>query len=125
MSPPATLGQFEQFVLTAILALGEDAYGVTIHAKVQTLVTPKTVVLGAVYATLDRLEDKGLISSWLSDPTPARGGRSKRYYRLQAMGERALHDSVLNARRVCDEVERIWGAHTWQPGTKWKPVRQN
>jgi PadR family transcriptional regulator len=59
MSQPATIGQFEQFVLTAILSLGEDAYGVTIHAKVQALVQPKTVVLGAVYATLDRLEDKG------------------------------------------------------------------
>jgi len=125
MSQPAGIGQFEQFVLTAILCLGEDAYGVTIHAKVQTLVQPKTVVLGAVYSTLDRLEDKGLISSWLSDPTPERGGRSKRYYRLQRMGERALHDSVLSARRVCVEVERIWGAHSWQPGTRWKPVRQN
>src|SRR5262245_33296939 len=124
MSPPAAIGQFEQFVLTSILALGEDAYGVTIHAKVQALVQPKRVVLGAVYATLDRLEDKGLITSWLSDPTPERGGRSKRYYRLQAMGERALHDSVLSARRVCDEVERIWGAHAWQPGTRWKPARQ-
>jgi DNA-binding PadR family transcriptional regulator len=125
MSPPATVGQFEQFVLTAILALGEDAYGVTIHAKVQELVQPKTVVLGAVYATLDRLEDKGLITSWLSDPTPERGGRSKRCYRLQSMGERALRDSVLSARRVCDEVERIWGVHAWQPGTRWKPARQN
>jgi DNA-binding PadR family transcriptional regulator len=125
MPQPAGIGQFEQFVLTAILALGEDAYGVTIHAKVQTLVQPKTVVLGAVYSTLDRLEDKGLISSWLSDPTPERGGRSKRYYRLQPMGERALRDSVLSARRVCVEVERIWGAHAWTPGTRWKPVRQS
>jgi PadR family transcriptional regulator PadR len=118
MSLQASVGQFEQFVLTAILTLGEDAYGITIHGKVQTLVQPKAVVLGAVYATLDRLEDKGLIVSWLSDPTPARGGRSKRYYRLQPIGERALRESVLSARRVCDEVERIWGAHAWQPRTR-------
>ena len=70
---------------------------------------PKSVALGAVYATLDRLEDKGLICSWLSDPTPERGGRAKRYYRLETDGERALRDSVLAARRICDAVEDAWG----------------
>ena len=67
-----SLGQFEQLVLTAILALREDAYGVTIQAKVQELARPKPVSLGAVYVTLDRLEDKGFIASWLSEPTPER-----------------------------------------------------
>ena len=69
------LGQFEQVVLTAILALGEDAYGVTIHAKVEDLSSPRKIARGAVYATLDRMEDKGLIASWMSEPTPERGGR--------------------------------------------------
>src|SRR5881296_3700294 len=82
MANADSLGQFEQLVLTAILSLREDAYGVTIHAKVGELAHPKAVSLGAVYVTLDRLEDKGMVSSWLSDPTPERGGRAKRCYRL-------------------------------------------
>ena len=71
-------GQFEQLVLTAILSLRDDAYGVTIHQKTQELAGAKAVSLGAVYVTLDRLEDKGMVASWLSDPTPERGGRAKR-----------------------------------------------
>src|SRR5204862_359805 len=71
------LGQFEQTVLTAILALGENAYGVTIHAKVEDLSRPRKIARGAVYATLDRMEDKGLVASWMSAPTPERGGRSR------------------------------------------------
>ena len=65
MSRPDSLGQFEQLVLTAVLMLHDDAYGVSIHSKVQELAHPKSVSLGAVYVTLDRLEDKGLMVSWL------------------------------------------------------------
>jgi PadR family transcriptional regulator PadR len=92
MARPDSLGQFEQLVLTAILTLRDEAYGVTIHSKVQELARPKAVSLGAVYVTLDRLEDKGMVASWLSDPTPERGGRAKRCYRLEALGERALQE---------------------------------
>jgi len=115
MAPSPSLGQFEQLVLTAILALGDRAYGVTIHAKVEALAAPKTAALGAVYATLDRIEDKGLVSSWLSDPTPERGGRAKRHYRLEQAGERALRESALTARRICDAVEQSWGEGIWNP----------
>ena len=122
MAPSESIGQFEHVVLAAVLALGDSAYGVTIHTKVEELVSPRTVALGAVYATLDRLEDKGLVSSWLSDPTPERGGRSKRYFRLEKRGERALHESALAARRICDVMENAWGAGVWTG--KWKSVRQ-
>jgi PadR family transcriptional regulator, regulatory protein PadR len=122
MRAPASLGQFEQVVLTSILTLGNDAYGVTIHAKVEELTSPKRVALGAVYATLDRLEDKGLIISHLSDPTPERGGRAKRYYRLESAGSQALHESALASKRICDAIEQTWGEAVWKPG-KWKPVR--
>jgi DNA-binding PadR family transcriptional regulator len=115
MKDNATIGQFEQIVLTAIVTLGENAYGVTIHAAVKELSAPKAVSLGAVYATLDRLEDKKLIRSWLSDPTPERGGRSKRHYQLVPAGERALRDSIRTARRVCDTVAQIWGPHLDAP----------
>jgi DNA-binding PadR family transcriptional regulator len=125
MSEKATIGQFEQLVLTAILTLDDNAYGVTIHETVSQLAAPKNVSLGAVYATLDRLEDKKLITSWLSDPTPERGGRSKRHYRLQPTGERALRESALMAKRICDRIEGVWGANVWNPSRVGKPVRQH
>lgn len=109
MAKPESLGQFEQLVLTAILTRREDAYGVSIHAKVQELAHPKSVSLGAVYVTLDRLEDKGLVKSWLSDPTPERGGRAKRCYRLEALGERALEESAVTAKRIWDGIAEVRG----------------
>lgn len=120
MAKPDSLGQFEQLVLTAILTLGEDAYGVSIHAKAQELAKPKSVSLGAIYVTLDRLEDKGLVSSRLSDPTPERGGRAKRCYRLEAPGERALQESAVTAKRIWDVASEVWGkGWTKAPGKKW------
>ena len=117
MARPDSLGQFEQLVLTAVLTLSKDAYGVTIHSKVEELSQPKSVALGAVYVTLDRLEDKGLVSSWLSDPTPERGGRARRYYRLEAPGERALHESAVTAKRMFDVLLEVWGHQQW--GKRW------
>jgi DNA-binding PadR family transcriptional regulator len=118
MARSESLGQFEQLVLTAVLALGENAYGVTIHAKVEQLARPKRVLLGAVYVTLDRLEEKGLLSSRLSDPTPERGGRAKRCYRLESSGERALQESAIAARRMWDIVSKAWGDRRWSHA--WK-----
>jgi PadR family transcriptional regulator PadR len=115
-----SLGQFEQLVLTAILALREDAYGVTIHAKVAELARPRAVSLGAVYITLDRMEDKGFVSSWLTDPTPERGGRAKRCYRLEAVVEQALQESAVTAKRIWDVIAEVWGqdmAKAW--GKRW------
>lgn len=109
----ATLGQFEQVVLTAVLSLGDGAYGVTIHAKVEELSRPRKVALGAVYATLDRMEDKGLVISWMTDPTPERGGRAKRCFRLEAAGELALRDAATTAKRICDAIEQQWGGAIW------------
>ena len=109
-----SLGQFEQLVLTAILALDDNAYGVTIHAKVEELSRPRKVARGAVYATLDRMEDKGLIASWLSDPTPERGGRSRRHYRLEKSGEKALREAAKTAQRLVQTIAQ---------GLSWKASR--
>jgi len=120
MVGPDSLGHFEQLVLTSILMLRENAYGVTIHSRVLELAKPKAVSLGAVYVTLDRLEDKGLVASWLSDPTPERGGRAKRCYRLEALGEQALRESAVTAKRVWDGIAEVWGkewAREW--GKRW------
>lgn len=119
MSRIESVGQFEQLVLTAILTLRDEAYGVTIHAKVTELSQPKAVSLGAIYVTLDRLEDKGFVASWLSEPTQERGGRAKRCYRLEALGERALQESAATAKRVWDVIEEIWG----KEGSLWSPRR--
>src|ERR1700728_717831 len=120
-----SVGQFEQLVLTAVLSLRDDAYGVSIHSKVADVAKPKNVSLGAVYVTLDRLEDKGYLSSWLADPTPERGGRSKRFYRLEALGERALEESSASTKRVWDAVAEIWGplGDGLRERPKWNPVR--
>jgi DNA-binding PadR family transcriptional regulator len=115
-----SLGQFEQLVLTAILSLGDDAYGVKIQAKASEMTRPKTVSLGAVYVTLDRLEEKGMVSSWFTEPTPGRGGRAKRCYRLEALGERALEESADTAKRIWDAVAEAWGKEwTRNFGKRW------
>jgi DNA-binding PadR family transcriptional regulator len=116
MSKPSHLGQFEQLVLAAILDLGLDAYGVTIHARAEQLMRPRKCQLGAVYATLDRMEEKGLVNSWLSEPTAQRGGRKRRIYRLSLSGEEALSEATAVARRVCAVVEECWGKPKWSTG---------
>ena len=123
MSKTNSIGQFEQTVLTAVLLLRENAYGVTIHQKVEDL-AEKTISLGAVYTTLDRLEDKGLVRSWLSDPTPERGGRAKRCFQLMPRGEGVLQEAARTAARLCDAAEAFWGTELWNPGrAKWSPDR--
>lgn len=106
MPPSTPLGQFEQTVLAAVLRCGTNAYGVSIHAAVEKL-SGRNVAMGAVYSTLDRMEDKGLIASWLSDPTPERGGRAKRCYRLEKHGQLALRESLDAARRLATAVEGL------------------
>src|SRR5438067_1712110 len=118
MADPTSLGSFEQVVLAAILSLEQNAYGVTIHARVEEISRPKKVVLGAVYATLDRLADKGLVRSWMSEPRPERGGRSRRYFALEPAGERALRDAAETARRMCNVVEQSWDKASWQPARR-------
>jgi DNA-binding PadR family transcriptional regulator len=113
MSITHSLGQFEQMVMAAVVALDDNAYGVTIHAEVENLSGAKKISLGAVYATLDRLEDKKLLVSWTASPTKERGGRSRRHYRLEKSGIKALRESVQTSRRVSDAIEKSWGA--WKP----------
>jgi PadR family transcriptional regulator PadR len=92
MSGREHLGEFEQIVLLAILRLGDEAYGVPIRAAIEQR-TGRAVTVGALYRTLDRLEDKGLVASAFSDPTPERGGRSKRYFKVRPLGIRTLRAS--------------------------------
>ncbi|MEZ5316482.1 MAG: helix-turn-helix transcriptional regulator [Vicinamibacterales bacterium] len=83
------LGEFEQLVLFAVLQLEDGAYGVTIRQAIEDR-TGRQVSAGAVYTTLERLEGRGLVLSAWGDPTPERGGKRKRYYRLRPEGRAAL-----------------------------------
>lgn len=88
------LGGFEQLLLYALAHLGEGAYGVTIGALIHER-TGRVISPGAIYTALDRLEARGLVSSALGDPTPARGGKRKRFYRLRPAGVAALERTQL------------------------------
>jgi DNA-binding PadR family transcriptional regulator len=93
------LGEFEQLVLLAIIRAGDDAYGVPIRRAIVDR-AGRDVSLAAVYKTLTRLEDKGLVLARVGDPTPERGGRRKRYYTETAAGRRSLRQSVEVLRRM-------------------------
>ena len=83
------LGEFEHIIVLALLRLEDRAYGVTVRQEIE-LRTRREVSIGAVYATLDRLETKGYVKSFRGDPTPERGGRSKRFFRVTASGVSAM-----------------------------------
>ena len=101
MHAVSPLGEFEQIVLLAILRLGDNAYGVTIGAEI-TVCTSREPAPGALYTTLDRLEDKGLVTSRLGDPTPQRGGRAKRYFALNSKGLEAITRAQQSYRRLLE-----------------------
>ena len=113
------LGEFEQIVLLAVLRLGDNAYGVPIRREIEKR-AGRRVTIGALYGTLARLERKGYVTSWSGDPSPERGGRAKRCYRLEALGERALQESAVTAKRIWDVIAEVWGkewAREW--GKRW------
>ena len=79
------LGEMELMVLLAVVRLGDDAYGVPLSKELLNL-AGRQVALGSIYAALDRIEQKGFVTSLLGDPTPERGGRAKRYFRATPAG---------------------------------------
>jgi PadR family transcriptional regulator, regulatory protein PadR len=90
MSTRDYLGEFEHITILALLRLDNRAYGVTVRQEIEFR-TKREVSIGAVYATLDRLEKKGYVKSWRGEPTPERGGRSRRYFRATAKGVTAAN----------------------------------
>ena len=110
MAATVTLGEFEQIVLLAILRLGEEAYGVSIRAEI-AVCTGRETAPGALYTTLDRLEDKGLVRSRLGDPTPERGGRAKRYFTVTDAGARAVASAQRAYQRLLKGLKLPGVAH--------------
>jgi PadR family transcriptional regulator len=106
------VGEFELYVMLALAHLGDEAYGVTIRREIESR-TGRTVAIGAVYATLARLQDKGLVRFQLSDPQPVQGGRARKYFTLTRSGRGALRHSTSMLGRM------IAGLSPELKGGKW------
>ena len=89
MTDNLKLGDLEAQVLSAVARIGENAYGVPIRREVGRQMG-REVSVGALYTVLERLEQKGYVRSWEGEPTRERGGRAKRFFRIEGLGERAL-----------------------------------
>lgn len=96
--------ELEQLVLLALTHLGDDGYGVTVRREIAHR-TGSRPSMAAVYAALGRLEDQALAASWISDPTPKRGGRAKKHFRIEPAGLEALRDARMRMDRMWDGIE--------------------
>jgi PadR family transcriptional regulator, regulatory protein PadR len=92
MADRSYLGEFELMILLAVIHLGDEAYGVPISRELERH-RGRDVSVGSVYAALERLESKGLVASSLGDPTPERGGKAKRYFRVTKEGLRQVRET--------------------------------
>lgn len=99
------LGEFEQLVLLAILQCGDEAYGAGLGREVEAR-TRRRVSLGAIYTTLLRLEEKGLVTARVGEPLPERGGRRRKYYRLLPAGLRHLERAMTLLRQMSAGLPR-------------------
>ena len=100
MSDRSYLKEFEQLVLLSVLRLGDEAYGGRIREDLERT-AKRTVSVATIYVALSRLESRGLVRSWMSDPTPVRGGKAKKHYAVEAEGRRALREAK-------EVLERMW-----------------
>lgn len=110
MANTASLGEFEQIVLLAVLRLGENAYGVTILGEIAAR-TGREVSPGALYTTLHRMEDKGLVTLRDGSPTPERGGRAKRFVTVTREGRNALASAQAAYRSLLDGLDLLPAVH--------------
>jgi PadR family transcriptional regulator, regulatory protein PadR len=106
MNPDRSLGEFEQIVLLAVLRLGDQAYGVTILAEIAAR-TGRNSSPGALYTTLHRMEDKGLITFRDGSPTPERGGRAKRFVEVTQAGRTALASAQSAYRSLLEGLDLL------------------
>lgn len=106
MSTRDYLGEFEHIVVLALLRLADHAYGVTVRQEIEAR-TGREVSIGAIYATLGRLEAKGYVKSHLGDPTPERGGRSKRFFRVTAKGMLSVNRSQRALRSMTEGLNLV------------------
>lgn len=105
------LGEFELIVMLAVVRLGEGAYGVPISREIEEQ-TGRDVAFGTVYATLERLQEKGFVRSELGEATPERGGRAKRYFRVTPMGLRTVRETKQTLIRLWRGLRELQGGLT-------------
>ena len=106
---PLLLTDFELMILLAVLRAGDEAYGVVIAREIEET-AGRSVLLGAVYAALERLERNGLVASRLGGPTAARGGRAKRFFRVTPQGLRAVKETRRALVALWSDVPRLEGS---------------
>jgi DNA-binding PadR family transcriptional regulator len=106
MGKRTSSGTFELMVMLSLMRLGENAYGVPISREIEEQ-SGREVALGSVYATLERLEDKGFVSSDLGDSTPERGGRAKRYFRITTKGLREVRETQRSLTRLWKGLPKL------------------
>ena len=108
MPDKSWLGEFEQIVLLAVLRLGAKAYGFAIQQEIQSRIG-RSCSIGAIYTTLDRMEGKGYVSSKYGETTPERGGRAKRFFKIEAAGEASLRESYAARAQMAEGLEPAFG----------------
>jgi PadR family transcriptional regulator, regulatory protein PadR len=101
------LGSLEQIILLALARLDGGAHGMIVRREIEKR-TGRNISIGAVYATLERLEAKGYVSSFTGEPTAERGGRAKRLFRVEAAGNRALEISEQTIRSMKAGLRNRW-----------------
>jgi DNA-binding PadR family transcriptional regulator len=99
------LGEFEYLLITAAAGLGDEAYGAAIREEIERTTGRKSSI-GALYTTIERLEKKGLLKTWMGEATPQRGGRSKRMVRVTPKG-------VVAAKEFYEAVMRVSRGASW------------
>ena len=107
MPSSEVLGPLEHIILIALVRLKERAYGMTVRREIEER-TGRDISIGAVYATLERLQGKGYVSSSIGEPTPERGGRAKRFFRIEPRGEKALRASHDVIRKMTHGLKPRW-----------------
>ena len=110
-----SLGQFEQQTAMALLALGGEAYGLQIYDKMCET-SKKRVNLGGMYVTLSRLEKKGYLSAKDEPGSQARGGKARRFYKLEKPGVKALRETADTGARLAEMFYSLWSS-------RWRPKR--
>lgn len=108
MPNPNAISNFELMVLLALIRLGVEAYGVPISEEIE-LHSGHDVALGSVYAALDRLQSRGFVSSSVGDPTPERGGRAKKYFKVTSKGMRVVQETQRTLMRLWKGVPKLEG----------------
>jgi len=106
MANPNPISNFELMVMLALIRLGDEAYGVPISIEIEEH-SGHDVALGSVYAALERLQDRGLVSSTVGEPTAERGGRAKRYFKVTGKGMKVVQDTQRTLMRLWKGLPRV------------------